>query len=352
MESSQVEVTRRYSKYIFLDVVKFSKRSAEAQSEIVSRLNSVVIGALPIELTDFELNCILIPTGDGMCIALLKRDLPYDTHIQTALKILQVLDNYNNSIKDETRKFQVRVGINQNTDILVTDINGKLNVAGAGINLAARIMDKADGGQVLVSQTVYAELQPSEIYMDKFKRFFATDKHGERFEVFQFVDGEYIGLNIDTPNAFKVIEKEEIEPELNEVAAYFIAHAIRNKDKVFELKDNIRHIDVKATVLFWMLAEAYTKSIGGKLVPSEPRWLVAHKPFKEQLEAIGEIDFIVLLKFFGLIRGALNKYNCYFEEADMYEELLFPNEKAAEKLAHSWPQIWEQLQLDEVQQTN
>ena len=36
MAEDDNKVTRCYAKYIFLDVVQFSKRSAEAQSEIVN----------------------------------------------------------------------------------------------------------------------------------------------------------------------------------------------------------------------------------------------------------------------------------------------------------------------------
>jgi len=42
MESDNPEVTRRFTKYVFLDVVGFSKRTAEDQARIVRRLNSIV----------------------------------------------------------------------------------------------------------------------------------------------------------------------------------------------------------------------------------------------------------------------------------------------------------------------
>jgi hypothetical protein len=169
---NQSEVTRRLAKYIFIDVVQFSRRSAEAQSDIVKSFNSIVHQDLEQHNfnKDNDNECILIPTGDGMCISLLSQELPFDSHIKIALNILESIYEYNKATENETRQYQVRIGINQNTDILVTDINGRKNVAGAGINMASRVMDKADGGQILVSQAVHHELQPSEIYMDKFKK--------------------------------------------------------------------------------------------------------------------------------------------------------------------------------------
>src|ERR1700730_8368864 len=141
-EQSEEKVTRRYIRYVFLDVVRFSQRSAEAQSAIVRKLNCIVLDALTDHHVD-EGDRILIPTGDGVCIAL-SAQLRYDIHIQIALGILAHVHTYNQTVTTTSRQFQVRIGINQNTDIIVTDVNGRPNVAGAGVNLASRIMDKAD----------------------------------------------------------------------------------------------------------------------------------------------------------------------------------------------------------------
>ena len=75
------------------------------------------------------------------------------------------------------RKFHVRIGINENVDNLIIDINGKLNVAGSGINMSQRIMSCCDGGQILISQTVYEFLSAREEYMNLFKVYPATGKH-------------------------------------------------------------------------------------------------------------------------------------------------------------------------------
>ncbi len=202
MESEKEPVARCYAKYIFLDVVQFSNRSAEAQSEIVQHLNEIVRQALSSFKVNSEAYVLLIPTGDGMCIALTNPAIAYDAHIQIALSILQSVEEHNKATENETRRFQVRIGINQNTDILVSDINGRKNIAGAGINMASRIMDKADGGQVLVSQAVFHELQPSELYMDKFKGFTTSGKHNLTLFVHQYLSEGHIGLNTETPSVF------------------------------------------------------------------------------------------------------------------------------------------------------
>lgn len=157
METDEPQVTRRFTKYVFLDVVGFSKRTAEDQARIVRRLNTIVTESLASHEIDEE-DRIVIPTGDGMCIALIGRHPAYDVHLQLALSILKSLHTHNRETPERARRFLVRVGINQNTDILVHDANGRLNVAGAGINDASRVMGSADGNQILVGRAVFDEL--------------------------------------------------------------------------------------------------------------------------------------------------------------------------------------------------
>lgn len=344
MESSQGEVTRRYSKYVFLDVVKFSQRSAEAQSEIVARLNEIVRTSLPVPADELERSCIFIPTGDGMCIAFINLELPYDIHIQTALRILKALDKYNYETEDETRKFQIRIGINQNTDILVTDINSRLNVAGAGINMAARIMDKADGGQVLVSGTVYDELQPSEMYMDKFRPFHASGKHDIRFQVFQFIGEGHTGLNTDIPTDFAPKEESKPEPKLTKREAYYFANAIKNKDSLVRLKDEVRQIEHKAAVVYWIISlENEMTSIKGVLDRHDLWWELSEKPFAEQLKHLDDVDFNVLLEFSNLISRMLGRHGQCFIRRTVVDLNVLPNEKAEAKLKDEWPSIWDEF---------
>jgi class 3 adenylate cyclase len=144
------------TKYVFLDIVAFTKgRSVEAQSDLVAELNSIVRSALEKQKVEIESeNTILLPTGDGICIALLEAK-PYDIHLHLALDILAGVSEYNDRTDDTTRKMELKLGINENLDNIVLDINGRRNVAGNGINMARRILDLADGNQILIGQAVY-----------------------------------------------------------------------------------------------------------------------------------------------------------------------------------------------------
>lgn len=191
------------AKYIFLDVVGFSRgRTVDAQADIIEALNRIVESAI----TGFGIpkkRRILLPTGDGVCIALLNFEKPHDVHLLLALEIIKQVAEFADSMKDRMRKFQIRVGLNANTDSLVTDVNGRQNIAGAGINTAQRIMSAADGNQILVGETVHTGLQQFEEYLSTFKRFEVIDKHGNCIPAYQYVAKGKPGLNRRIPAAFQ-----------------------------------------------------------------------------------------------------------------------------------------------------
>lgn len=190
-------------KYVFLDVVGYSRRIVEIQARIISALNEIVRAALD-EYTIGGTDRVLIPTGDGLCIGLLTAtDDNYDLPVRVALSILRRLAKHNEH-SGEDDSFQVRIGIDQNVDNLVTDINGNLNVAGTGINMAARIMDLADSNQILVSQTVHSELYTRELYHSKLRKLPVVNvKHGVPLQVFQYVQEDFPGLDCNLPTKWR-----------------------------------------------------------------------------------------------------------------------------------------------------
>jgi class 3 adenylate cyclase len=181
-------------KYVFLDVVGFTKgRPVEAQAAIITALNSMVLLCIA-ELNIAQSNRILIPTGDGICIALIKIDEPFDLDIQLACLILKRLYTHNSNTGEITERFQVRIGINANQDFLVKDVNGHENVAGKGINIAKRVMDAGSGNQIVVSAVSHEFLQSSRKYFTKFERYNIEAKHQEPLTVYQYKDASVVGL--------------------------------------------------------------------------------------------------------------------------------------------------------------
>lgn len=323
------------AKYIFLDVVGFTQeRSVEAQSDIVHNLNDIVRSS--IEETSLPPDKIIfLPTGDGMCIALLNVESPYDIHVLIALAIVKRLHEFNEGFNDEMRKFEVRIGVNANTDNLVTDINGNRNIAGAGVSLASRIMNQADGNQILLGESVYDTLRYREKYMKAFKRHSATGKHDFRFAVYQVVQDGLKGLNIETPKHFKATQ--QTETILTEFAAYYFGHAIKNR-KFFLQKEDA---DKVATVLLYFLAldsMAKNKASIGRSPYLQTYRAEAGASLDEQYQYYDSLDVPLAYDFADfVIEKHLSVYRKYFEgDSSQY---CFISAAGVEKLRAEWPQL-------------
>jgi class 3 adenylate cyclase len=346
METDEPEVTRGFTKYVFLDVVGFSKRTAEDQARIVRHLNTIVTESLASYEIGEEAR-IVIPTGDGMCIALIGRHPAYDVHLQLALSILKSLHTHNRETPEQARRFLVRVGINQNTDILVHDVNGRLNVAGAGVNDASRVMGSADGNQILVSRAVFDELQPTEKYARSFRRLIAVVKHNRRLEVYQYMAQGCAGLNTDLPRAWV--------RRMSPVVAYYLAHAIQNRD--FLIKHQNQGETVVAVALLWLLAtDSYGRSSSTEVNPH-----VELAP-KDLFSSLFGLNMSFSQRFFGLLRGdgnvagvlvalvrfvmeVLGQYPHYFEAGKSPPNLIFVSPLGKMKLKEEYPGVWAEFKL-------
>src|SRR5882724_111213 len=343
LESRITKVVRQYAKYVFLDVVQFShERSAEAQSDIVHSLNEIIRSSLSAQGIETD-GCLFLPTGDGMCIALIA-NFAFDLHIQLALRILEGLDAYNNSTLDPTKKFQIRIGINQNTDILVTDINGALNIAGAGINLASRLMDLADGNQILVSQTVFDELEPSERYMNGFREYNAEIKHDRRVRSYQFIGGGHAGLNVNVPTKFTIIEKPE--PKLTRFAAYYFAHAIKHKQEIIDCANQTDSMYIPV-LLYFLAKDSCGMSTASDIRPYNTK-THGHGEFsfKKQLGYYAQQDVYIALDFSEMIeKPFLSNFIDYMERSTYSHCPVFVTDEGIEKLKTEWPAIWKEFAL-------
>src|SRR6188768_2759716 len=133
---------------LFIDIVGYSKLLIEEQTEIVRQLKEIVGGCERFRLAERLGTLLSLPTGDGM--ALIFRDSPEDP-AQCALEIAQALKSH--------PRLQLRMGIHSGPVNLVTDVNDRTNVAGAGINMAQRVMDCGDAGHILLSKHVAEDLE-------------------------------------------------------------------------------------------------------------------------------------------------------------------------------------------------
>jgi class 3 adenylate cyclase len=125
---------------LFIDVVGYSKRLINEQAAVVAELNRVVRETPHFRSAEAAGRLIRIPTGDGM--ALVFSNTP-EAPVQCALEICEALRSHPD--------IHVRMGIHSGPVDSVPDVNDRPSVAGAGINIARRIMDCADAGHILLS---------------------------------------------------------------------------------------------------------------------------------------------------------------------------------------------------------
>lgn len=336
------------AKYVFLDVVEFTRgRSVEAQSDIVEALNDIV-GSLLFEYDIPSNDRILLPTGDGICLALLKRD-PYDLHIQLALSILDGLRTHNTNTEDEQRKFEIRIGINSNTDNIVTDINGNRNIAGAGINVAQRVMDSADGNQILVSHAIHETLRHREKYMEAFRSYQASTKHDERVPVHQLIIQDASGLSLDEPRAFVTQKKKQ--PKLTEHIAYYLAHAMSNHHILVENKDNMYDENAVIALLNFLAKDSGRRSHATELETVYPEtYKAGSATFWEQYEYYAQLDNHLVWDFARFVRWGnkeyLSKYdNCFRQDEIGLTDHRAVSEYGKRRLKEEWPRIWDEFEL-------
>lgn len=195
-------------KSIYLDIVGYSKRLIEVQVRLITvrdRITRSALDALEVSNDD----CVLTHLGDGLFIALSTASARFDIHLRLALEILRTVANHNEEV-DESERFELRFGIDESTDDLITDINGRPNVAGVGANMGARIMNLADGGQILVAQSVHKQLFMREAYEGNFRELPLVEvKHGVRLQVFQYIQQGFRGLNCSLPGKWLEVSSEQ-----------------------------------------------------------------------------------------------------------------------------------------------
>ena len=132
---------------LFIDLVGYSKLLTEEQNERLRQLTDIVLATGQVVKATNE-KLVRLPTGDGM--ALVFRNTSEEP-AQCALEIAQALK--------EHPEIKVRMGVHSGPVSEVTDLNGRTNIAGAGINLAQRVMDCGDAGHILLSKRVADDLE-------------------------------------------------------------------------------------------------------------------------------------------------------------------------------------------------
>jgi adenylate cyclase len=161
---------------LFIDIVGYSTRLTDEQQGLVDRLNQVVRSSDEFNHAAAAGRLKKIPTGDG--IALIFHDSP-EQPVECAVEISRVLKHHPD--------LAVRMGVHSGPVSEVTDVNGRVNAAGIGINVAQRLMDCGDAGHILLSKRVAEDLQQNGRWRPHLHDLGEVEvKHGDRVHVFNF----------------------------------------------------------------------------------------------------------------------------------------------------------------------
>src|SRR6516225_5729755 len=133
---------------LFIDIVGYSKLLINEQSEQIQKLRKIVRGTEQFRLAEAEGKLLRLPTGDGGALVFRTSS---EAPVLCALEISKELKKY--------PELRVRMGIHSGPVNEITDLNEQANIAGAGINVAQRIMDCGDAGHILLSQHVTEDLE-------------------------------------------------------------------------------------------------------------------------------------------------------------------------------------------------
>ena len=135
---------------LFIDVVGYSKLLLDEQRELQERLTEIVRNIEQVRAAESAGKLIRVPTGDGMALVFFHSP---EAPVQCALEISRALKHHPN--------IQLRMGIHSGPVREVKDVSDRTNVAGAGINIAQRVMDCGDAGHILLSKRAADDLADS-----------------------------------------------------------------------------------------------------------------------------------------------------------------------------------------------
>ena len=145
------EIQLEIAHVLFIDIVGYSKLSVNEQHARVEDLNEVVRLSEQFRKAEAAGRLLKIPTGDGMALVFYTSP---EAPAQCAVEISSALKKH--------PRLQLRMGIHSGPVSGVVDVNERANLAGAGINIAQRVMDCGDTGHILLSKHVAEDLEEYE----------------------------------------------------------------------------------------------------------------------------------------------------------------------------------------------
>ena len=222
------EIQLEIAHVLFIDIVGYSKRSINEQRAAIDELNEVVRTSEQFQKAEASDRLIKIPTGDGMALVFYTSP---EAPAQCAIEISRTLK--------EHPHLQLRMGVHSGPVSGVIDVTGRANLAGAGINMAQRVMDCGDAGHILLSKHVAEDLEEYERWRPLLHDLGSCEvKHGVRIGIANLCNGE-IG-NPQLPRKLEAVKRHRTHVRWAEVAIALLVVAAIVAAFVFVLRGPTR----------------------------------------------------------------------------------------------------------------
>src|SRR6516225_4294061 len=186
--ASSTDVKFEIGHVLFIDIVGYSKLLISEQSTQLEVLKEIVRGTEQFRLAETEGKLLRLPTGDGGALVFRTTS---EAPVLCALEIAKALKTH--------PKLRVRMGIHSGPVSEVADLNEQVNMAGAGVNIAQRVMDCGDAGHILLSKHVAEDLEQFPRWQRQLHELGECEiKHGGRVHVVNFYPGELGNRQVPT----------------------------------------------------------------------------------------------------------------------------------------------------------
>ena len=207
------EIQLEIAHVLFIDIVGYSKRSINDQNAAVEELNQLVRVSDQLQRAEAASRLLKIATGDGMALVFYTSP---EAPAHCALEISRALK--------EHPRLHVRMGVHSGPVSGVVDVNGRPNLAGAGLNMAQRVMACGDAGHILVSKHVAEDLEEYEQWRPLLHDLGACEvKHGMRIAIANLYADE-VG-NPQLPKKFQALKKRSARMRWAAITAVLLALA-------------------------------------------------------------------------------------------------------------------------------
>jgi TolB-like protein/class 3 adenylate cyclase len=213
---------------LFIDIVGYSKLLINEQSKQLQKLKEIVRGTEQVRLAEAEGKLLRLPTGDGGALVFRTSS---EAPVRCALQISKALKSY--------PELRVRMGIHSGPVNEVSDLNEQTNIAGAGINIAQRVMDCGDAGHILLSKHVADDIDDYPQWRPCLHDLGQCEvKHGVRVSIVNLYDDE-VG-NRGVPKKILGLQKQQVRTRWGMLAAAVLLLAAIVAAFVFVLRRPVR----------------------------------------------------------------------------------------------------------------